>query len=231
MDKRAVIDTIRPLKGAPLSILIALLLLRGSMTANDLEVATGYSDKPITMGLKLLEAKGYLQNNGQLNGWSIKTGAQLPLPLQSLADLSTAYPQESVEDRRNSDLLPPPPPYIEGSKRIKAAEGGEGAEDRRNSDLLKNNSVTFEICRQFGVGKRKAEELAALPWSTPAYITAIFRHYQTRDDLTPRNRIAYAIQAISDQDEAPVSKNTCPDCGRVINPRLSFCTYCAVNKE
>lgn len=253
MDKATVTDIIRPLKGAPLSILITLLLFQGSMTAKELELSTGYSDKPITQGLAFLEMKGYLQNNGLLAGWSIKQGQQLPLPLQQLVptlnhpnaaannELPTGYPQEDrnfSDYRRISDpFVPPPPPNIEGTNQNMAAEGGDNPNYRRNSDSSASNyrrnsdpynHTTYNICRQFGVGTKKAYELAQLPWATPHYITTIFNQYRGRPDLSHRDQTRYAIQAISDGDDPPPAAETCPDCGHTINPRLGFCTNCAV---
>lgn len=67
------------LKGAPASILIALALTGVAMTNQDLQIATGYTDKPITDGLALLELHGLAQYNGRQYGWSLPQGLQLPL--------------------------------------------------------------------------------------------------------------------------------------------------------
>ncbi len=68
-------DLSRNLKGAPASILLALLLSGRSMTAVQLEVATSYSDKPIRKALSWLEPRCFVQYNGLNSGWSLGPAA------------------------------------------------------------------------------------------------------------------------------------------------------------
>ncbi len=234
LTKAETAEIVGPLKGAPLSVFIVLLLCGGSMTNAELQVMTRYADEPITRATRYLELRGAVQNNGKNYGWSVKQFEQLPLPFKQLADaitvkLSTGYPQDRRVDPVLSDQLSPPPPYIEGNGKSMAEGGEERRVDPVFPDQLSEQQKSFDICRQFGVGAKKATELSQLAWATPEYTEAIFATYKRRDDLSPRNRIAYAIQAITDHDAAPASQNTCADCGRVINPRLNFCAHCAVN--
>lgn len=75
---------VRDIKGAAASILWILLLSGNSLTKEQLENATGYSDKPIAKGLQRLTEYGLVQDNGRYHGWSITSTKQLPLPLQAL---------------------------------------------------------------------------------------------------------------------------------------------------
>lgn len=233
MDMATATEIIKPLKGAPLSVFVILLLYGGTMTNVELQVSTGYGDEPVTRATQYLELRQAIRYNGKNFGWSIRQFEQLPLPFKQLAaaltKLSTGYPQNSKVDPVFPDQLPPPPPYIEESKRG-VAEGGEGSGDVPGfTDQLSGQQDVFDICRQFGVGAKKAKELAQLPWATASYAASIFNQYKRREYLTPRNRIAYAIQAISDHDDPRSTDDTCEDCGRTINPRLNFCAHCAVN--
>jgi hypothetical protein len=89
---------IRSLKGAPCSIILALLITGRSLTNKQLCTITGYSDKTITAALDVLEMHQFTQFNGRAYGWSLSAGQlQLNLPEQ----LSTGYPQI---DRKFSDL-------------------------------------------------------------------------------------------------------------------------------
>lgn len=112
---------IHSLKGAPASILIALALTGVSMTNQDLQLITGYTDKPITDGLAMLEIHGLAQHNGRQYGWSLPHGLQLPLFPSALLgresrSASLGSGSEAVDnpvdnlddgptlDRKNSDL-------------------------------------------------------------------------------------------------------------------------------
>lgn len=91
---------IRSLKGAPASIVVALVVLGRSLNNKQLCLATGYSDKTITAALVVLDIQGITQFNGRAAGWSLSAGQlKLNLPEQ----LSTGYPQV---DRKFSDLGP-----------------------------------------------------------------------------------------------------------------------------
>ena len=73
------VPLIRSMRGAPSSILLVLLFSGRSITNKDLQLITGYTDKPIASALALLESYGYAQNNGRYSGWSFPLTRQLPL--------------------------------------------------------------------------------------------------------------------------------------------------------
>ncbi len=64
---------IRSLKGAPLSVIAALQVNRGCLTARELQEATGYSDKPVSQALARLEEMGLVVHHGRSRGWSVGT--------------------------------------------------------------------------------------------------------------------------------------------------------------
>lgn len=70
---------LRTLKGSPLSILMALALVRQPVKAEWLQTVTGYSDKSISAGLAVLKEFGLATRNGRY-AWQIADGIeQLPL--------------------------------------------------------------------------------------------------------------------------------------------------------
>lgn len=77
-------DFVRNTKGAGASVILILLLSGRSLTSRELQMATGYSDKPVTDALAWLEPRGYVQFNGHYEGWALGRGlARLPFsPLQ-----------------------------------------------------------------------------------------------------------------------------------------------------
>lgn len=66
--------TLRALKGAPASLLLALLVNPGqTLGAQHLATLTAYSDKPIAAGLRTLADLGLAQNHARTNGWAATT--------------------------------------------------------------------------------------------------------------------------------------------------------------
>lgn len=87
---------VRDISGPAASVLLILLLSGRSLTAIELEDATGYSDKSVAAGLRRLEEYGLVQNNGRANGWSLVAGRMpLPLPLMEL-DATTGLTQDAA---------------------------------------------------------------------------------------------------------------------------------------
>lgn len=63
--------TLRALKGPAASLILALLLHPAeSLGAQRLATLTGYSDKPVAAGLKVLSDLGLAQNHARVNGWT-----------------------------------------------------------------------------------------------------------------------------------------------------------------
>ena len=70
---------VRLLKGAPGSILWALLFTRRAMTNQELQVWTGYADENVSKGLAFLEGLNWVTGRTSRGPWSLATGMQLPL--------------------------------------------------------------------------------------------------------------------------------------------------------
>ena len=107
------IRMVRELKGAPLSIFIALGMVRQRVNLEWLVEVTGYTDKPLRTGLRYLREVGLVDENR--SGWQLvkENAKQLPLTLQLEADPPVEDTQEpskiqteNVEIcRNNSDSL------------------------------------------------------------------------------------------------------------------------------
>lgn len=70
-------DFVRNCKGAAASIILLLLCSDGaSLTQEELQAGTNYSDKPVKDALAYLEPRGVVQYNGHYHGWSLATGAR-----------------------------------------------------------------------------------------------------------------------------------------------------------
>lgn len=96
------VSLIRSLKGAPASIIMALVFCGHALTNGQLEKYTGYSDKPIARGLALLESLGFAQYNGFANGWSLTATAHKQLPLFNDDQLDDGGQMDDGGHRRNN---------------------------------------------------------------------------------------------------------------------------------
>lgn len=74
---------LRAIKGAPASVLWALLFTRRPMTNEELQRWTGYADEALTRATRLLLDLGWISARNQCGPWALADGRQFPL-----ADLS-----------------------------------------------------------------------------------------------------------------------------------------------
>lgn len=209
------VEFVRSIKGAAASILWILLLSGRSLTGEELQLATGYSDKPITKAMELLELRGFVQYNGRRHGWSLPAEvAQLPLPFSRLpdgldrrnSDLSSSSPSSSYM-KTSRQRLEEDDEIVPGDRRIsdlggevdrKVSDLGNGV-DRRNSDLSQSvDDAVEKLCRAAGVGRSMSKRLASCEWVTPEYVQAHLAKME-RDDEPLR----FAIQRMKEGDPAP----------------------------
>lgn len=82
---------LRALKGAPLSVLLALSILQGQQTdENEIASITGYSGRTVRNALKFLKDAGLVVRSKRYTGWQMEPAVrQLPLPLKLLNDDAT----------------------------------------------------------------------------------------------------------------------------------------------
>lgn len=97
--------TLRELKGAPLSIVLALQMAHQRVSQSWLEQMTGYTDKPVSDALSYLQEVGYADHTS--SGWQLTGGAvQLPMPLELEEPINAHNPvdnsEESVDKSRNN---------------------------------------------------------------------------------------------------------------------------------
>lgn len=206
---------VRTLKGAPLSVLIGLIVARqdglGVVGAEWLERNTGYSDKPVTQALAFLEEQGMVSRNGRY-GWQL-TGDFIQLPL-SVADL----PENVVNG--DNDRQP-------GSAGCIQLETRKNKRSRRNSESSPSSSsrdskvkltdqllqqpecdpenfrVNLETLRVVGIAEPKRSHLAEMP-----HVTQELIQYHTRKAAS----IGLAIYRI--EHDFPIEAEVKPEEGR-----------------
>lgn len=79
------------LKGATASIFLAMILQPGPQTVKSLQLATGYSFKPVRAALTLLEQEGLIRYEARIFAWVVQSGTPLLNRLRQ-AMLLTADP-------------------------------------------------------------------------------------------------------------------------------------------
>lgn len=174
------IKLLRQLKGAPLAVLMAMLIVRARCSADWLVTVTGYTDKPVTQALKLLTAYGWIAKIG--GGWQITEGMQLPL----------MFP-ESEKFRSSSSSST----YLTNVSTIEQEQ-----QDRKNSDSFAANYKTMKMN---GIREPALSRLAALEHVNPEFILA-----HVRQVLNERGHLGTAIHRIENNWDMPVVEDERP---------------------
>jgi hypothetical protein len=123
------IRMVRELKGAPLSIFIALGMVRQRVSQEWLAGATGYTDKPICHALKYLREVGLVDQTS--SGWQLvkENAKQLPLAMQMEGEAKSEKSKEAQEAENSED----------------AAEVEETTEDSAEDRALVRTSLTENV--------------------------------------------------------------------------------------
>jgi hypothetical protein len=224
------IRLIRELKGAPLSIVLVLQIVRQRVTQEYLERATGYTDKPVSQALGYLCEIGLADHTR--DGWQLSQARQLPLGLEEeQLTTETQSPQGDKEGeggQDNSDTNGVSRKYsdsliiITDSDSLNSERGNNnnnnGPPNRKNSDLIRQNMEALAAARVVGVKRCK---LALLEHVTPGYVRAW--EAQLKHEKGSRYTPGLLIVTIESGLPAPeVSENghargcACEECRRLV---------------
>ena len=210
---------IRSLKGAAASILWVLMLSGRACTAKELELATNYSDKPVSDGLALLETEGIVQYNGKFNGWSLGPGFyQLPLPFHQLTNGAALLDAGGnggegvigLEDRNNSDLL------LSSSSSYTDQDSSNSQEEEEEARDSRNYSEVLGLLVAAGVAPRSPALLNLMKLGLdPVYVRAHVEHRQMILERGNPYPPGWLINKLRCGDPAPVvrglNKQRIPD--------------------
>jgi hypothetical protein len=180
------IKLLRMLKGAPLSVLLAVTWSGQAVTNGWLASVTGYTDKTVASALILLKEYDMITNTR--TGWMIAKGTQLKLGFSGNSDTFVRL------SRNNSDSSSS---LIKESVEIYSEEQQEESEKFRINPLFESNLVA---CLTSKIREPKASILADLPHVTPEYIYA---HTQTA--RLEGNVIGTAIYRIENNWDQPIA--------------------------
>lgn len=147
---------VRELRGSPLTVLVAILLLEQSgqvpATAQLLRDVTGYGDHTITDSLRALESPTRQIVRRITGGWRLTKGFQLPLELQN----------RDIRDNVLSSSC---------SFLNKNQSDSEEQEETQNRDI-RGFALNHAAALRAGIRDPKASIIAHLEHVTPEYIAA-----------------------------------------------------------
>lgn len=251
------IGSVRMLKGAPLSVLMVLALVRQPVTVEFLEGTTGYSYKVVSSALRFLGEMQYITRIGRY-GWLLATAVQLPLPIDELPE---PMGEDTAENRVGN--IPTPGDEHEGCRQDEGEGVGffptpevvldeNGAEianrvgisptpdalklsklrdiDSDNDDLLnlRAGNKNFETLQQYGFWGEKARQVAFMPHVTEKLISYWAQNSKTLALALFRIRKNWRVP----RDWIPPEPGTppCPECGK-IGEHSGNCRYRYVSGE
>lgn len=94
MDQQLTLSLVRAWKGCPLSVYVVLLLSGQALAQSFIERHTGYTDKPVSQALALLEESGMVRRSA--GGWRLVTDG-------STQGVLPAAPAEIVSGQEESE--------------------------------------------------------------------------------------------------------------------------------
>jgi hypothetical protein len=143
---------VRSMKGAPASVLLALLLTRHPMTNRELQRWTGYSEESVRMATDLLMDVGWVSALGPRGPWTLGGGRQLPLMQGPPLEIQSSVPSSMIEnDAWPTDEANP-----------------EESEDMEDERVVRTLHALYDA----GITEPTAGRLAHLPHVSPEYISA-----------------------------------------------------------
>lgn len=206
---------VRSLKGAPASVLWALVFHRQMMTALELAQWTGYKGDNITVAVRLLVDLGWVTARSARGPWGLVAGRQLPL-MEVFNALEG--PDSDLIGVRNSES-----DLIGFGTRISSSSSSkykpltyleEQEEEGDDSDLI---GVVYKALDAAGIREPKRSKLARLKHVTPELIEAHVR--QAKEEHMPLGTAIYRIEfdwAVDPRFEHEIVKASsfnCSKCG------------------
>jgi len=175
-----ILPMVRALKGCPISCLLIMIIVHQPVSAEYLAAATGYTDKPVALALRILTE--YQLITRVTGGWMLSQAIQLQLPLlaeTSRGTVSMPKPvDKSLEKSRNNSENPL---SSCSSSRYEETEKQSTTTTRksRNNSENRNFSDNLKACYSAGIRPPKAQEISALPHVTPEIIKYHVSHSES----------------------------------------------------
>jgi predicted transcriptional regulator len=188
--------SLRALKGAPLSILIAMLISKQPVGENWLCSVTGYSQNTVRKGCQFLIETQMIRRNERYNGYVLTNGT-MQLPLQSTLRVGMAEDGErhSKSCLQQKMTLPSITTTTAFNKNEKENNEGNAAEVRERAS---KNDARLVLLYSAGVMEPTASRLLENAWVTQEYLEAHIE--KANRENTP---VALLIHRIRSHDPLP----------------------------
>ncbi len=159
------IGTLRQLKGAPLSILIALTIVNPRLVSSSwLAGCTGYSHDAISNATWYLKEFGFIDCDSHRTNWRLVGDVQqLPLPMSML------NPDPKNPDAEKPQPNPPTTTTLNSANNL--TEGSSSSFNNRDAEKPQPDS-RLSLLRQGGIYEPTATELCELEHASYSYLDA-----------------------------------------------------------
>jgi len=194
---------VRSMKGAPISILVAFMFARKTLTNLELQQWTAYRDDAITPALRLLCSLGWLVAQTPRGPWSLADGRQLPL-MEIIDELERVSGDESGKngfipsDVVVNDLsLNVPTITTLTTTRARYPEKTDSSDFRTQEE----NSALAAALNRHKIAGKKRRELIECEWVNAEYVNASVKY--ALDERSWDNPVGIAINRMLDHMEMP----------------------------
>ncbi len=177
---------VRAIKGAPASVLWALMITQRMMTALELQQWTGYKGDNLTVATRLLVDLGWVVARSARGPWGLTEGRQLPL--------MPGIEQIAGFENPDSDLIGVGTLLSSSSSLNDLVATIEPEEEERTheSDLIGFIKLNLKALDEAGIREPKRSLIAKLRHVTPAFIEGHVR--QAQDECLPLGTAIHRIQ-------------------------------------
>jgi predicted transcriptional regulator len=169
--------TLRALKGAPLSILIAMLIAKQPVGENWLCSITGYSQNTVRRGCKFLEETQMIRRNERYNGYVLAKGSiQLPLGMEEISKSALRGERHSPKGCSSSKSGLRPKMTLPSVTTTTAFNRNEKEINEENAvevvERVSKNDTRLVLLYSAGVMEPTASRLLENDWVTQEYLEA-----------------------------------------------------------
>jgi hypothetical protein len=147
------IRMVRELKGAPLSIIIALGLVHQCTSQEWLERTTGYTDKPVSQALQYLREAGLVDETP--SGWQLAKAKANQVPLTLMSDEGGIDPSLSEDTASISNQTE----NIQKNRNNSDSDNLSKLEEVNNNNFISNSSNLTNLSSENGKNTLDGEKL------------------------------------------------------------------------
>jgi hypothetical protein len=200
---------VRAIKGAPSSVLWALMFTKQMMTALELQQWTGYKGDNLTVALRLLVDLGWVVARSSRGPWALAEGRQLPLMdfflEENGSDKKFEKPESDLIGFRDGVVDDGTIKVFSPTITTTSLTSGRATPIKSESENTREKAC-FALLAEAGIHGKKAKQLVKLDWVTPEYIQAHFEQVKRETWDNPQGMMIYRIEGEVPAESAPAEK-------------------------